>query len=99
MINYNSNSDYDCNSENENLFDIFGENKNYKSTFESNKDFFKYKENYIITDYNSKSQISILNNNLSSNELGTNNFPNENDIDLKEGQNEANEQDTIYFVT
>ena len=99
MINYNSNSDYDCNSDNEILFDILGENKNYKSPFENNKDFFKYKENNIITDYNSKSQISILNNNLSSNELGTNNFPNENDIDLNEGQNEVSEQDTIYFIT
>jgi len=99
MINYNSNSDYDCNSENEILFDILGENKNYKSPFENNKDFFKYKENNIITDYNSKGQISILNNNLSSNELGTNNYPNELDNDLNEGQNEANEQDTIYFIT
>ena len=99
MINYNSNSDYDCNSENEILFDILGENKNYKSPFESNKDFLNYKENNIITDYNSKSQISILNNNLSSNELGTNNYPNELDNDLNEGQNEANEQDTIYFIT
>ena len=99
MINYNSNSDYDCNSENEILFDILGENKNYKSPFENNKDFLNYKENNIITDYNSKSQISILNNNLSSNELGTNNYPNELDNDLNEGQNEANEQDTIYFIT
>ena len=96
MIGFNL--DYDCNSENEVLSDILEGNKNYTLPFQYSKDYFTYKENNNSTDYNSKNLISIQNNNLTSNELQTNIFPNEPDNDSNKGENETIENKAIFYI-